>query len=126
MNIELPFPSLHHMLRNTVKNIKSPQHNYMYVKRDNKYQPITYGETFEKLNAISGYLYNIGFRKGDHAALIIDNSPEYIYFDQALQQLGIVNVSIYPTLSEGEIQYIINDSNSQAILVGTPFLLKKI
>lgn len=126
MNIELPFPSVHHLLRNTVNNIKSPQHTYMFVKRDSKYHAITYGETFEKLNAISGYLYNIGFRKGDHAALILENCPEYIYFDQALQQLGIVNVSIYPSLSEGEIEYIINDSNSQVILVGSPFLLKKV
>jgi hypothetical protein len=41
-------------------------------------------------------------------------------------QLGLVNVSIYPTLSESEIEYILNDSGAKAILVGTPFLLKKI
>ena len=38
----------------------------------------------------------------------------------------MVNVSIYPTLSENEIQHILNDSQSAVILVGTPFLLKKI
>lgn len=126
MNIELPFQSLHHMLRHTATKIKTAQHNYLFVKRGTQYQPITYGETFEKLNAISGYLYHLGFRKGDHAALITENSPEYIFFDQALQQLGMANVSIFPSLSEGEIEYILNDSNAQAILVGSPFLLKKV
>lgn len=122
----MPYQSLHHMLRNAASNIKTPHHNYMFQKRGNTYTPITYGETFEKLNAISAYLYEIGLRKGDRAALIMDNCPEFIYFDQGLQQIGAVNVAIYPTLSEGEIQYILNDSGSKVILVGTPFLLKKI
>jgi long-chain acyl-CoA synthetase len=126
MEIELPYQSLHHMLRNTVTNIKSPQHNYLYKKEGGVYKPITYGETVEKLNAISAYLYEMGLRKGDRAALIIENSPEFIYFDQGLQQIGAVNASIYPTLSEGEIEYILNDSGSKVILVGSPFLLKKV
>lgn len=126
MEIELPYQSLHHMLRNAASSIKSPSHNYMFQKRGEAYTPITYGETFEKLNSISAYLYEIGLRKGDRAALIMDNCPEFIYFDQGLQQIGAVNVAIYPTLSEGEIQYILNDSGSKVILVGTPFLLKKI
>ncbi len=58
--------------------------------------------------------------------LIIENSPEYVYYDQGIQQIGAVNVSIYPTLSEHEVEYIINDSGIKSILVGSPFLFKKI
>lgn len=126
MEIELPYPSLHHMMRNAASKIKTPHHNYMYEKVGDAYKAITYAETFEKLNAISAYLYDLGMRKGDRAALLIENCPEFIYFDQGLQQIGAVNASIYPTLSEGEIEYILNDSGSSVILVGTPFLLKKV
>lgn len=126
MEIELPYPSLHHMMRNAASKIKTPHHNYMYEKEGDAYKPITYAETFEKLNAISAYLYDLGLRKGDRAALIIENCPEFIYFDQGLQQIGAVNASIYPSLSEGEIEYILNDSGSKVILVGSPFLLKKV
>lgn len=127
MKIELPYQSLHHMLRNAANNIKGMSAPFMFTKKGgNGYESITYGETFERLNAIAAYLYDLGLRKGDRAALIIENSPEYIYYDQALQLLGVANVSIYPTLSEGEIEYIMNDSGSQTILVGTPFLLKKV
>ncbi|MGV3597459.1 MAG: AMP-dependent synthetase/ligase [Bacteroidota bacterium] len=126
MEIELPYPSLHHMMRNAASKIKTPHHNYMFEKVGDAYKPITYGETFEKLNAISAYLYELGMRKGDRAALILENCPEFIFFDQGLQQIGAVNASIYPTLSEGEIEYILNDSGSKVILVGTPFLLKKV
>ncbi len=56
---------------------------------------------------------------------MIENGPEYVYYDQGIQQIGAINVSIYPTLSEQEVEYIINDSGIRAILVGNPFLYKK-
>lgn len=120
------FTSLHYFLRNAANNIKTPQSTFLLAKNDAAYQPITYAQVFDQLNAVSAFLINKGYKKGDKAALIIENCPEYIAFDQGLMQLGMVNVSIYPTLSENEIQHILNDSQSAVILVGTPFLLKKI
>lgn len=120
------FTSLHYFLRNAANNIKTPQSTFLLAKNDAAYQPITYAQVFDELNAVSAFLTNKGYKKGDKAALIIENCPEYIAFDQGLMQLGMVNVSIYPTLSESEIQHILNDSQSAVILVGTPFLLKKI
>src|SRR5690606_38277294 len=54
------------------------------------------------------------------------NGVDDVYYDQALQQIGAVNTSIYPTLSEAEMEYILNDSGARTLLVGNPFLLKKI
>ena len=45
--------------------------------------------------------------------------------DQALIKIGCANASIYPTLSPDETAYIINDSASKIILLGSPFLFKK-
>lgn len=120
------YPSLHYFLRNAANNIKTPDSTFLLAKKDAGYETITYAQVIDDLNAISAYLLNKGYKKGDKAALIIENCPEYIAFDQGLMQLGMVNVSIYPTLSESEIQHILNDSQAVVILVGTPFLLKKI
>ncbi len=120
------YKSLHYFLRHTANNINKPSDTYLQVKKRDRYEDISYAQVFEQLNGISAYLFNIGLRKGDRAALLIENCPEYICFDQALMQLGIVNVSIYPTSSETDIEYIINDSQAKTILVGTPFLLKRL
>ena len=120
------FNSLHYFLRNAAHHIKTPQSTFLLEKIKDRYEPKTYAQVFEELNAISAFLLNKGYKKGDKAALIIENCPEYIAFDQGLMQLGMVNVSIYPTLSEPEVQHILNDSQAAVILVGTPFLLKKI
>jgi long-chain acyl-CoA synthetase len=124
--MEQNFKSLHYFLRNAAYNIKTPQSTFLFEKVNNEYKPITYAEIIDQVNAISAFLYNKGYQKGDKAALIIENCPEYIAFDQGLMQLGVINVSIYPTLSESEVEYILNDSQATIILVGTPFLLKKI
>jgi len=125
-NLNYSFPSLHPYLKNVAKTIKSPDSVYLMEKKKDKYQEITYQQVIDEANAISAFFHYHNYQKQDRVALIIENCPEYICFDQGLMQLGLVNVSIYPTLSESEVAYIINDSGAKAILVGTPFLLKKI
>jgi long-chain acyl-CoA synthetase len=120
------YSSLHQFLRKSATEIKTMDSTYLLANNGSGYQPITYREAFEQLNAVSAYLVNLGFRKGQRAGLIVENCPQYYYFDQGIQQIGAINVSIYPTLSEKEIEYIINDSGLRVLLVGTHFLLKKI
>jgi long-chain acyl-CoA synthetase len=114
------------LIRNIVKNIHPDTHTFMSHKVNDVWVDISYRQALEKIDAISAWLLEIGIKKGDHLALIIENGPDYVYYDQALQQIGAVNTSIYPTLSETEIEYILNDSEARTILVGTPFLLRKI
>ena len=114
------------LLRNVVKYVHSENHPFLYEKVKDKYEAITYKTTLDNADAISSYFLENGVTKGDRLALIIENCPQYVYYDQALQQIGGVNVSIYPTLADDDISYIINDSSSKMILVGNHFLFKKI
>jgi len=121
------FPSLHYYMRNAANKIKRPEDIYLLEKKKNtSYHGTSYREVLEQANAVSGYLHKLGVKKQDKVALILENSPEYICFDQGLMQLGLVNVSVYPTLGDSEVIHILNDCGAEVILVGTPFLLKKI
>ncbi|HEX3384746.1 MAG TPA: AMP-binding protein, partial [Mucilaginibacter sp.] len=113
-------------IRNVVANIHPDTHTFMTHKVNDQWVEISYKDALEKIDAISAWLLELGIQKGDRLALIIENGPDYVYYDQALQQIGAVNTSIYPTLSEAEIEYILNDSGAKTILVGTPFLLRKV
>ena len=114
------------LLRNTANNVHSPDTTFLIHKNKTVWEEITYKQTLDNADAISAYLLGIGVGKGDRLGFIIENSPQYIFYDQALQQIGAANVSIYPTLSESEVEYIMNDAGVKTILVGNPFLLKKI
>jgi long-chain acyl-CoA synthetase len=114
------------LIRNIVKNIHPDTHTFMTHKVNDTWVEISYKQALEKIDAISAWFLEIGILKGDRLALILENGPDYIYYDQALQQIGAINTSIYPTLTEVEIEYILNDSGTRTILVGNPFLLRKV
>lgn len=119
------FGSVHEFLIHAALVIHKPEYPFLFEKVKGKYEPISYGETLRNIEMWAAYLYKIGIRRGDKVAIILENGPEYVYFDQALQKCGAVNVSIFPTLTAEETEFIINDSQSKALLLGTPFLLKK-
>lgn len=122
---EPDFRSLHEFLLHSANHIHHPGHTFMMEKREGQFQSISYEETLNNVNQWAAYLYHLGIRKGDKIAIVLENCPEFIYLDQALQMLGAVNVSIYPTLTPSEMAFILNDSKSRAILVGNTFLLKQ-
>lgn len=120
------FSTVPSLLRNVVENIHTPDHTFLKQKKGNDWVDISFQTTLNNADAVSAFFLRKGIKKGDRMGLIIENSPEYVYYDQGIQQIGAINVSIYPTLSEHEVEYIINDSGIKSILVGSPFLFKKI
>lgn len=114
------------LLRNVVKNIHQPEETFLIHKKDAVWEEISYRHTLDCADAVSAFFLAKGVVKGDRMGLMIENSPEYVYYDQGIQQIGAINVSIYPTLSEHEVAYIVNDSGMRAILIGNTFLYKKI
>ncbi|SMD17465.1 AMP-dependent synthetase/ligase [Pedobacter nyackensis] len=114
------------LLRNVVANIHKPEDTFLIHKKNTQWEEISYKHTLDCADAVSAFFLNKGINKGDRMGLMIENSPEYVYYDQGIQQIGAINVSIYPTLSEHEVAYIVNDSGMRAILIGNTFLYKKI
>ncbi len=120
------FSTIPSLLRNVVKNIHKPEETFLIHKKGAEWEEISFATTLAKADAVSAFFLEKGIAKGDRLGLMIENSPEYVYYDQGIQQIGVINVSIYPTLSEQEVAYIVNDSGIKAILVGNPFLYRKI
>lgn len=114
------------LLRNVVANIHKPEETFLIYKKNTEWEEISYKHTLDCADAVSAFFLAKGITKGDRMGLMIENSPEYVYYDQGIQQIAAINVSIYPTLSEQEVAYIINDSGMRAILIGNTFLYKKI
>lgn len=120
------FSTVPSLLRNVVENIHPPQETFLIDKKNTEWENISFQQTLDKADAVSAFFLEREIAKGDRMGLIIENGPDYVYYDQGIQQIGAINVSIYPTLSEQEVEYIINDSGMKAILVGNPFLFKKV
>ncbi|SEW01815.1 AMP-dependent synthetase/ligase [Chitinophaga arvensicola] len=81
----------------------------------------------------SSGLLKLGIRAGikkneekDKIAVISPNRPEWIITDLAVQQLGAVLTPIYPTISENELAYVLNDAEARILFVADKDLLDKV
>ena len=86
----------------------------------------TYAQVWRLVKELSSGMMVQGFEKGDRAAIISHTLPQWMWSDYAILCAGGITVCVYPTLSESEIKFILNDSGSKMIYVQDETLLQKI
>lgn len=126
MKVKTAIATVPGLIRNIVEEIHPDTHPFLLHKVGETWTEITYGDALKTIDAISAWLLNIGVKKGNRLVIIVENGPDYIYFDQALQQIGAVNTSVSPLLDENDIQFILNDSGAKTILIGNSLLFRKV
>jgi long-chain acyl-CoA synthetase len=87
---------------------------------------LSYGETFEQINAFGAGLRSLGINFGDKVALIADNSPRWLIADQGILAIGAANATRSSQAERSELLYIIEHSDSVAIVVENLATLKKL
>jgi len=98
----------------------------MMHKVDGKYQGITYEKFKEETDNLAYGLATLGIIKQDKVAIISENRPEWVYSDMAILGLGAIDVPLYPSLTSDSIEFILNNSESKAIIVSNKFQLNKV
>ncbi len=86
-------------------------------KRGGEWKRISSRAFIERAGNIALGLYSIGLRKGDRAAIIAANSPEWTLADAGCQFTGILDVPIYTTLAQASVKYIIDDSQTRVFFI---------
>jgi len=76
MNTATDQSTIPSLIRNIVKNIHPESHTFMTYKTGDTWVDISYKEALEKIDAVSAYFLEIGIKKGDRLALIIENGPD--------------------------------------------------
>ncbi|MCX6281362.1 MAG: long-chain fatty acid--CoA ligase [Bacteroidetes bacterium] len=75
---------------------------------------------------ISLGLLSLGVQKGVKIATVLVNSPEWNFFDMGIMQVGAVQVPVYPTVSEDNYCYILNDSQSEYLIVSNNDIYQRV
>lgn len=78
---------------------------------------LTYSELLEKVYNVAAGLKNQGVKKGMNVALMMTNRPEYIITYFAILANGGTVVPINPAFKEQEVTYIVNDSESEMLII---------
>lgn len=98
----------------------------MKRKVDNEYKGITYDEFGEQTEQLAYGLAALGIKRGDKVAILSENRPEWVFSDMAILSLGAIDVPLYPSLTSESIEFILNNSESKAIILSNKFQLNKL
>jgi acyl-CoA synthetase (AMP-forming)/AMP-acid ligase II len=91
------------------------------VALKDKERSLTYPSLNKRVNRLSQALLALGLTKGDKVAVLLENCIEIVEVYLATAKTGIVIVPINFRLLGPEIEYILNDSDAQAIIVHAEF-----
>jgi crotonobetaine/carnitine-CoA ligase len=98
--------------------------------KENKNRPYLYfldkEISYERMDAFANKMANafseLGVVKGDHVAVMLPNSPEYLYCWFGLAKLGAVIVTMNTQFKGETLKYLIEASDSRFAVVGADFL----
>lgn len=110
-----------------------PKTDMLAGKENGEWKKYSTKEVADITLKFSSGLLKLGIRAGikhneekDKIAIISPNRPEWMITDLACQQLGAVLTPIYPTISENELAYVLNDAEARILFVSDKELLNKI
>ena len=101
-------------LNELLRRVKERQPNAPALGFEGK--SISYGEMYRQVLAFAAALKRLGIRKGDRVALMLPNIPEFPVAYFGILYLGAVVVPINTMFRSREIHYILEDSESRAVI----------
>lgn len=104
-----------------------------YIKSDvlsakvNKaWQSHSSDDFIKNVNHVSYGLLALGLNSNDKVAIISNNRPEWNFCDYGCQQANIVTVPIFPTISNTDLQFILNHSEVSTVFISDKSIYAKL
>jgi len=106
---------------------KYPQAKALNKFVNGKWKAFSIKEIQKRVDVLSCWLLENGYKKGENLAIIpVMGRPEWVIFDFACQQIGVVLVPIHPTASDKEIEHILSETSIKFCLTADSGLYYKI
>ena len=96
------------------------------VKKDGVWVPYSANDYLRYSKWISLGFLALGIKKGTRVATLMVNCPEWNFFDMGINQIGAVQVPIYPTISEENYRYIFMDAEIEYLIVSDQEIYQRV
>lgn len=94
-----------------------PKEDALAAKENGVWVKYSIQDYIKAANNISYGLMALGIGKGDNIATIAASRPEWNFIDMGIMQTGAVHVPLYPTISEDDYRFILNQAEIKYILI---------
>jgi long-chain acyl-CoA synthetase len=117
-NVSVKYESLYDFLESAVNRFGGKPAFTFYGK------VFSYTETKMIVDRLASALHKKGVKKGDRVAIMLPNSPHYIFTLFAIFRLGGIAVQVNPMYVEREIAYVLEDSGAKFMVALDAFYPK--
>ena len=96
------------------------------AKENKQWKKHSSEDLINNVNAVSYGLLALGLTDKDKVAIISNNRPEWNFCDYGCQQANIVTVPIFPTISNTDLQFILNHGEVTTIFISDKSIYAKL
>ncbi|MCB0397908.1 MAG: AMP-binding protein, partial [Flavobacteriales bacterium] len=120
MNVQRIFDILPYILS------EYPQEDCFGAKVNGQWTGTSTAAYVETVKHLSAGLLSLGLKPGDKVAMVSNSRPEWNFTDMAILSAGMINVPMYPTISESDYKFILNDAEVKIVFVADQELYAKV
>jgi long-chain acyl-CoA synthetase len=96
------------------------------AKENKQWKKHSSDDLINNTNSVSYGLLALGLTSKDKVAIISNNRPEWNFCDYGCQQANIVTVPIFPTISNHDLQFILNHGEVTTIFISDKSIYAKL
>ncbi len=96
------------------------------AKENKEWKKYSSDDLINHANSVSYGLLALGLTDKDKVAIISNNRPEWNFCDYGCQQANIVTVPIFPTISNTDLQFILNHGEVTTIFISDKSIYAKL
>lgn len=79
-------------------------------------ETVTFGEYEARANRVAHLFRDLGLRRGDHVAVVMDNHPRMLEVEGGAERTGLYYTVINSYLRAEELAYVVNDSRARVLV----------
>ena len=100
--------------------------NILNYKKNDNWVPITGSEVKKIVENLSGSLLYLDLKPKDKVSILSTTSYKWALADYSILSAGMTTTTVYPTLIDEQVEFILNDSESKLIFVENKYQFEKI
>lgn len=118
-SISAQLPSIFNVAAHFLKTDLDRRDRIAFYYRDESY---TYGEVSRWVQRMAALLAKLGIERENRVAILLPDTPEFVWAFWAAIWLGSVPIPINTTCTESDIQYILSDSRAKILITTQAWL----
>jgi long-chain acyl-CoA synthetase len=96
------------------------------AKENKQWKKYSSNDFINRTNWVSYGLFALGLNENDKIAIISNNRPEWNFCDFGCQQANMITVPIFPTISDHDLQFILNHAEVKAVFISDKLIYSKL